>query len=72
MAANSRSLPLCASARRTGYSGTAPYGAVIVDTGGTHWLIDVNAGGQWAFVDCTRTAITHALADLLEKAARHD
>jgi hypothetical protein len=45
---------------------------LIVDAAGTPWLIDVNAGGQWAFIDCTRTAITQALADLLEKAARHD
>ncbi|WP_370152277.1 MvdC/MvdD family ATP grasp protein [Streptacidiphilus sp. EB129] len=45
---------------------------LIVDTAGTYWLIDVNAGGQWAFIDCTRTAITQALADLLEKAAVHD
>jgi ATP-grasp ribosomal peptide maturase len=45
---------------------------LIVDTAGTHWLIDVNPGGQWAFIDRTRTVITHALADLLEKAARHD
>ncbi|MEE1781638.1 hypothetical protein PUR71_01615 [Streptomyces sp. SP17BM10] len=45
------------------------YAAVdlIVDQAGTHWLIDVNAGGQWAWIDCTRAAITTALADLLQK-----
>lgn len=40
---------------------------LIVDTTGTHYLIDVNPGGQWAWIDLTREAITHALADLLEK-----
>lgn len=39
----------------------------IVDAKGTHYLIDVNPGGQWAWIDRTRDAITHALADLLEK-----
>lgn len=47
------------------------YAAVdlIVDHDGTHWLVDVNPGGQWAWIDCTRTAITTAIADLLEKGA---
>ncbi|MDT0493371.1 hypothetical protein RM717_22990 [Streptomyces griseus] len=40
---------------------------LIVDTDGTHYLIDVNPGGQWAWIDLTREPITHALADLLEK-----
>ncbi|MET7499560.1 MvdC/MvdD family ATP grasp protein [Streptomyces microflavus] len=40
---------------------------LIVDADGTHYLIDVNPGGQWAWIDLTREAITHALADLLEK-----
>ncbi|MGW2255416.1 MvdC/MvdD family ATP grasp protein [Kitasatospora sp. NPDC001660] len=45
------------------------YAAVdlIVDQGGTHWLVDVNPGGQWAWIDLTRGAITTALADLLQK-----
>ncbi|MFB7129496.1 MvdC/MvdD family ATP grasp protein [Kitasatospora sp. NPDC056273] len=45
------------------------YAAVdlIVDQVGTHWLVDVNPGGQWAWIDCTRDAITTALADLLQK-----
>ncbi|MFM9448206.1 ATP-grasp ribosomal peptide maturase [Streptomyces acidiscabies] len=40
---------------------------LIVDTEGTHHLVDVNPGGQWAWIDLTRDAITHALADLLQK-----
>ncbi|MFJ1590146.1 MvdC/MvdD family ATP grasp protein [Kitasatospora albolonga] len=40
---------------------------LIVDTDGTHYLIDVNPGGQWAWIDLTREPITHALADFLEK-----
>lgn len=40
---------------------------LIVDTAGTHWLVDVNAGGQWAWIDLVRDDITHAIADLLEK-----
>ncbi|MEW9509284.1 MvdC/MvdD family ATP grasp protein [Streptomyces bacillaris] len=40
---------------------------LIVDSDGTHYLIDVNPGGQWAWIDLTRESITHALADLLEK-----
>lgn len=45
------------------------YAAVdlIVDQAGTHWLVDVNPGGQWAWIDLTREQITHALADLLQK-----
>lgn len=39
----------------------------IVDTAGRHYLIDVNPGGQWAWIDHTREAVTHALADLFEK-----
>ncbi|MEW2412621.1 MvdC/MvdD family ATP grasp protein [Streptomyces sp. NPDC046866] len=39
----------------------------IVDSKGTHHLIDVNPGGQWAWIDQTRDAVTHALADLLQK-----
>ncbi|MER5783174.1 MvdC/MvdD family ATP grasp protein [Streptomyces mobaraensis] len=39
----------------------------IVDSNGTHYLVDVNPGGQWAWIDQTRDAITHALANLLEK-----
>lgn len=39
----------------------------IVDSTGTHYLVDVNPGGQWAWIDQSRDAITHALADLLEK-----
>jgi ATP-grasp ribosomal peptide maturase len=39
----------------------------IVDSKGTHYLIDVNASGQWAWIDQTRAPITQALADLLEK-----
>ncbi|MFH8559103.1 MvdC/MvdD family ATP grasp protein [Streptomyces celluloflavus] len=39
----------------------------IVDSRGTHYLVDVNPGGQWAWIDQTRDAITHALANLLEK-----
>ncbi|WP_137991289.1 MvdC/MvdD family ATP grasp protein [Streptomyces vilmorinianum] len=39
----------------------------IVDAHGAHWLVDVNPGGQWAWIDQTRDAITRALADLLEK-----
>ncbi|NML53352.1 hypothetical protein HHL19_06420 [Streptomyces sp. R302] len=39
----------------------------IVDSRGTYFLIDVNPNGQWAWIDLTRDAITHALADLLEK-----
>ncbi|MFF5285166.1 MvdC/MvdD family ATP grasp protein [Streptomyces sp. NPDC013171] len=39
----------------------------IVDRNGAHWLVDVNPAGQWAWIDCTRDAITQALADLLEK-----
>ncbi|MFK0294836.1 MvdC/MvdD family ATP grasp protein [Streptomyces sp. NPDC090442] len=39
----------------------------IVDTQGAHHLVDVNAGGQWAWIDVTREAITHAIADLLQK-----
>ncbi|MFE2409028.1 MvdC/MvdD family ATP grasp protein [Kitasatospora sp. NPDC059408] len=40
---------------------------LIVDRAGTHWLVDVNPGGQWAWIDCTRSAVTTALADLLQK-----
>nr|WSZ96229.1 hypothetical protein OH820_11695 [Streptomyces sp. NBC_00857] len=40
---------------------------LIVDSKGTHHLIDVNANGQWAWIDRTREPITHTLADLLEK-----
>jgi ATP-grasp ribosomal peptide maturase len=39
----------------------------IVDAKGAHYLVDVNPGGQWAWIDLTRDAITHAIADLLEK-----
>lgn len=39
----------------------------IVDSKGAHYLVDVNPGGQWAWIDLTRNAITHAIADLLEK-----
>ncbi|MFI1205618.1 MvdC/MvdD family ATP grasp protein [Streptomyces sp. NPDC020883] len=39
----------------------------IVDTQGAHHLVDVNAGGQWAWIGATRQAITHAIADLLQK-----
>ncbi|GAA0482995.1 ATP-grasp ribosomal peptide maturase [Streptomyces stramineus] len=39
----------------------------IVDSNGTHYLVDVNPNGQWAWIDQTRDAITHALANLLEK-----
>ncbi|MFG2668360.1 MvdC/MvdD family ATP grasp protein [Streptomyces sp. NPDC048387] len=39
----------------------------IVDSKGVHHLVDVNPGGQWAWIDRTRDAITHALADLLQK-----
>ncbi|WP_206507766.1 MvdC/MvdD family ATP grasp protein [Streptomyces chrestomyceticus] len=39
----------------------------IVDRNGTHYLVDVNPGGQWAWIGQTRDAITHALANLLEK-----
>ncbi|MFG2775320.1 MvdC/MvdD family ATP grasp protein [Streptomyces sp. NPDC048350] len=39
----------------------------IVDSKGAHHLVDVNAGGQWAWIDLTRDAITQAIADLLEK-----
>ncbi|RDG35416.1 hypothetical protein [Streptomyces corynorhini] len=39
----------------------------IVDTHGTHHLVDVNAGGQWAWIDSTREPITDAIADLLQK-----
>ncbi|MEU8761946.1 MvdC/MvdD family ATP grasp protein [Streptomyces sp. NPDC048659] len=39
----------------------------IVDRAGAHWLVDVNPGGQWAWIDLTRDALTQALADLLEK-----
>lgn len=39
----------------------------IVDSNGTHYLVDVNPGGQWAWIDQTRDAVTQALADLLEK-----
>ncbi|WP_436785770.1 MvdC/MvdD family ATP grasp protein [Yinghuangia sp. YIM S10712] len=40
---------------------------LIVDSTGTHWLIDVNTGGQWAWIDLVRDDITAAIADLLEK-----
>lgn len=43
---------------------------LIVDSEGTHWLIDVNAGGQWAWIDLVRDDITRAIADLLEKGSR--
>ena len=45
------------------------YAAVdlIVDQAGTHWLVDVNPGGQWAWIDATREAITRALANLLQE-----
>ncbi|MEU9003982.1 hypothetical protein, partial [Streptomyces sp. NPDC048551] len=39
----------------------------IVDSKGVHHLVDVNPGGQWAWIDVTRDAITHAIADLLQK-----
>lgn len=39
----------------------------IVDAKGAHYLVDVNPGGQWAWIDLTRDTITHALADLLQK-----
>lgn len=39
--------------------------------GGTWWFFECNPNGQWAFVDDdTTTAITTALADLLEKGCR--
>ncbi|WP_406296522.1 hypothetical protein OG948_13480 [Embleya sp. NBC_00888] len=41
----------------------------IVDSQGVHWLVDVNPGGRWAWIELTRSAITNALADLLEKGA---
>ncbi|MFD5435996.1 MvdC/MvdD family ATP grasp protein [Kitasatospora sp. NPDC127067] len=40
---------------------------LIVDRSGTHWLVDVNPGGQWAWIDVTRDAVTNAIADLLQK-----
>lgn len=39
----------------------------IVDSQGTYFLVDVNPGGQWAWIPPTRDVITQALADLLEK-----
>jgi glutathione synthase/RimK-type ligase-like ATP-grasp enzyme len=42
----------------------------IVDAAGTHYLVDVNANGQWAWIPNTRDAIARALADLLEKGLR--
>lgn len=39
----------------------------IVDQNGTHHMVDVNPGGQWAWIEITRGAISHAIADLLEK-----
>ncbi|GGZ56724.1 ATP-grasp ribosomal peptide maturase [Streptomyces inusitatus] len=39
----------------------------IVDGQGAHYLVDVNAGGQWAWIEPTREPITHAIADLLQK-----
>lgn len=39
----------------------------IVDRDGVHYLVDVNPGGQWAWIETTRDAISHAIADLLEK-----
>ncbi|WP_227870085.1 MvdC/MvdD family ATP grasp protein [Streptomyces otsuchiensis] len=38
----------------------------IVDADGTHYLIDVNSCGQWAWIPQTREPITQALADLLQ------
>ncbi|MEV0279471.1 hypothetical protein AB0I22_24195 [Streptomyces sp. NPDC050610] len=40
---------------------------LIVDSKGAHHLVDVNANGQWAWINRTREPITHALADLFEK-----
>ncbi|MFD9636917.1 hypothetical protein [Streptomyces violascens] len=42
----------------------------VVDSTGVHYLIDVNPGGQWAWIDLTRDAIIHALADLLQEESR--
>lgn len=39
----------------------------IVDQNGAHYLVDVNPGGQWAWIETTRDAISTAIADLLEK-----
>ncbi|MFE4665371.1 RimK domain-containing protein [Streptomyces sp. NPDC056716] len=39
----------------------------IVDFKGAHHLVDVNPGGQWAWIEPTREPITQAIADLLEK-----
>ncbi|MCW5253923.1 RimK domain-containing protein [Streptomyces sp. SHP 1-2] len=39
----------------------------LVDARGTHHLVDVNAGGQWAWIEPTRAPITHAIADVLQK-----
>ncbi|WP_154402608.1 hypothetical protein [Nocardioides speluncae] len=39
----------------------------IVDQKGAHHLVDVNPGGQWAWIETTRDAISYAIADLLEK-----
>ncbi|WP_216355944.1 MvdC/MvdD family ATP grasp protein [Streptomyces sp. MP131-18] len=43
---------------------------IIVDTQNVHYLVDVNANGQWGWIDQTHEPIIHALADLLEKGTR--
>ncbi|WP_086705578.1 ATP-grasp ribosomal peptide maturase [Streptomyces antimycoticus] len=41
----------------------------LVNSDGDWYLIDVNPGGQWAFIPDLRVPITRALADLLERPA---
>ncbi|MDQ8707272.1 ATP-grasp ribosomal peptide maturase [Streptomyces sp. LHD-70] len=44
-----------------------------LDADGRWWFLECNPNGQWAFVDeATTRAITHALADTLQKGTPHD